>query len=177
MNDSVLLVDHEIVLDPLLLSDAEILWELIQANREYLGKYLAWVSEVRDVSSTERFIRLRVDPAGIVSAWYKVYVADQLCGIFGAKSIDGGVAELGCFIAECYQGRGIISRCVSAFSEKLTRDYDVSEIEWCCLPQNTSSVRVAERFGAVLHSVEALRVAGSSDKQILNVYRKTLSGI
>ncbi|WP_271273089.1 GNAT family N-acetyltransferase [Aliamphritea hakodatensis] len=174
MNASELVVDHEIVLVSLHESDAQVLWDLIRDNRSYLGRYLAWVEDVNDVSSTTVFIRQRVAVPGLLSAWYKVYVSGQLCGIFGAKSIIHGRAELGCFIAENSQGKGIINRCITYFSDVLVRDFGVREAEWRCLPENLSSIRVAERFGASLHATEMCEIAGSNQVQALSVYRKML---
>lgn len=174
MSASELVVDKEIKLVPLQESDAEVLWQLILENRQYLGRYLAWVADVYDVPSTALFIRQRVATPGLLSAWYKVNVSGQLCGIFGAKSIVDGRAELGCFIAENSQGKGIINRCVTYFSDVLVRDFGVQEVEWRCLPENLPSIRVAERFGATLHATEMCEVAGSSKVQALSVYRKAL---
>ena len=174
MNASELVVDNEIVLAPLQESDAAVLWDLIRENRVYLGRYLAWVADVNDVSSTAVFIRQRVAVPGLLSAWYKVYVSGQLCGIFGAKSIVDGRAELGCFIAEGCQGRGIINRCITYFSDVLVQDFGVQEAEWRCLPENLASIRVAERFGATLYATEMCEVAGSHQVQALSVYRKML---
>lgn len=174
MSASELVVDNEIELVSLQESDAEVLWQLIWENRQYLGRYLAWVADVNDESSTAEFIRQRVAVPGLLAAWYKVYVSGQLCGIFGAKSIVDGRAELGGFIAENSQGKGIINRCVTYFSDVLVRDFGVQEVEWRCLPENLSSIRVAERFGATLYETEICEVAGSSAVQTLNVYRKVL---
>ncbi len=165
-------VDDEIALVELSLVDAEELCKLIRLNHGYLSKYLAWVEQVNDLASTEDFIRQRVAVPGLVSDWYKIYINNQLCGIFGAKSVLDNRAELGCFIAENFQGQGIISRCMLSFSEYLSREYQVSVIEWRCLAENVASIKVAERFGAVLDDIEVGLITGSNEEQCLHVYRK-----
>ncbi|WP_261843766.1 GNAT family N-acetyltransferase [Aliamphritea ceti] len=170
-------VDDEINLVVLSLADAKDLHTLILRNHAYLSKYLAWAEKISDLASTEDFIRLRVAVPGLISGWYKVYVNNQLCGIFGAKSVIDNRAELGCFIAEDYQGQGIINRCMLFFTEYLSREFQVSMIEWRCLADNKASIKVVERFGAVLDDVEVGTIAGSDEMQRLCVYRKQIAKV
>lgn len=169
-----IVIDDDVELRILTVGDAGDLFRLIDTNRMYLARHLSWVDKVDSVTATEDFIRVRIDDPELNSAWYKLYVDGQLSGLFGVKSIIDGCAELGYFIAENKQGRGVIARCLTYSAKSLDRE-KVNRIALKCLPENSASISVAERFGAQFECYESINQTANDAAARLNVYIRYLS--
>ena len=142
-------ISEEVALVLLSTNDAEEMFSLIEREREMLGKYLYWVNDVVDIDSTREYLNVRLSSGLPGSTWYKITYHGQVIGVFGVKSIDlkESVAEIGYWLSSQHQGKGIISRVISAVSTRLKNKHDVCYLNIHCLEANSASISVAERAG------------------------------
>jgi ribosomal-protein-serine acetyltransferase len=139
-------------LDP---ADAEALQEVIEANRERLMRRMSW-AEASTVETTRGFIAENdgLDPLGIV-------VDGGLVGAIGARPDPlRGDAELGYWIAETHEGRGIVTRATRALIDHAFSRLGVHRITILAAPDNDRSRAIPERLGFTREGV--MREAGWS---------------
>ncbi|WP_444928945.1 GNAT family N-acetyltransferase [Microbulbifer sp. SSSA002] len=144
-------MDSDIKLDPLLESDAKIIFSLIENNRPMLEKYLYWAKAVIDLPTTEKYISDRIFSKNFGASWYKICASGKAAGIFGIKEIDllKKNAEIGYWLCKNYHGQGVMTRIVSCVSNHLKNKYHIQSLKIHCLSENSASIAVAERVGGI----------------------------
>ena len=151
------IVDKEISLELLQLHDKEELFELIDTNREHLRKWLTWVDKRTSPSDFETIIPL----------WIKNYAENngfdvgiryegQLVGMLGLHYIDwkNGTTSIGYFLSETAQGKGIITKSVSAVLDYLFDTLHIHRVEIQCAVNNHKSRAIPEKLGFVNEGVK-----------------------
>lgn len=80
---------------------------------------------------------------------FSILLHDELAGGIGIKinQHDSCICEAGYFIDEKYQRRGIASRALEILTDRAFRDIGIRRIELVIHPENTASIRVAEKNG------------------------------
>lgn len=131
---------------------AETLLALVDENRQYLRQWLAWVDDTRDVTVTERFIEATIrqfsDQLGFQSG---IFFKQKLVGITGYRPIDAvnRIGEIGYWLAQKYQGRGIMTKCNQAVVRAGFEELGLNKIEIRCATGNVRSRAMAVRLGFV----------------------------
>jgi ribosomal-protein-serine acetyltransferase len=126
-------------------SDAEELQALIDANRQRLRERMAW-AEGSTVDSTRAFIAgdgsaENLDALGLV-------VDRRLVGSMGARPDRfRGDAEVGYWIDEAHEGRGLVTRACAALIEHLFTDLKCHRVTILAAPDNPRSRAIPERLG------------------------------
>jgi ribosomal-protein-serine acetyltransferase len=142
-------VDHELELRLLAERHADELFALIDANREHLRRWLPWVDGTRSADDTRAFLKTALEAftAGreyVCGIWYR----GQLAGTMGldvdTQSMRG---EIGYWVAEPFQGRGVITRAARALTSAGFADLGLNRIAILCAIGNDRSSAVAERLG------------------------------
>jgi ribosomal-protein-serine acetyltransferase len=143
-------VDHEIELRLLGREDAPELFALTDANRAYLRQWLPWLDGVRVVADSERFIERtlltyhesRAFTAGI---WLQA----RLVGVIGHNRIDAdnAISQVGYWIGEQLQNRGIITRSCRALIQHAFDELEINRIEICAAVGNDRSQAIPLRLG------------------------------
>ncbi len=93
--------------------DADSLFALVDANRSHLRSWLPWVDAQRSAADTRSFIaqsrKAERDGTGCVAL---IRHAGEPCGTVGFNKIDAAnrSCEIGYWIREDRQGRGIVTR-------------------------------------------------------------------
>ncbi len=141
------------------------LFALIDANREHLDRWFPWIETTTTVEHSRDFIRRSLKKfaegdgfqAGIFSAGDRV-------GMIGTHYIDWNArtTELGYWLAQSAQGRGIMTRVVAGISRIFFDDYQLQRVEIRCHPDNVRSRAVPERLGFTQEGV-LRRVATLAD--------------
>ena len=168
-------LSDNLVLKPLLLSDAPALFQRIEANRSMLATYLYWVKDVVDEASCWRYIDERANSELPKRQWFGVYVNDEVSGVFAIKSIDdNGCAELGYWLSEHAHGHGVISRCVDYLATHRD-DFGIKALEFHCLSKNIASINIAKKAGANYVSTITDYFELDGQMQDLLVYRAELA--
>ena len=129
---------------------AEELFELIDRNRDFLRKWLPWPDSVTKLSDTEDFIaaqllRFQRDEALHVTIFYQ----DKIAGVLGYNRIDqvNGIGYAGYWLAQEYNGKGIMTESVKDLVHLGFEDYSLNRIDIRCAVDNHKSRAIPERLG------------------------------
>lgn len=145
-----IIVNEEIELKELSLQDSPALLQLVDANRDYLRKWMCWVDDVRELKDAKIFVdqcsfAISNKRGFTFGVWFK----GELIGELGFNSIDNfnKVGVIGYWIGHEFQGRGIIS-----ISLKRVLDFGfdylaLNRMEIRVPVNNSRSHKVAERLG------------------------------
>jgi ribosomal-protein-serine acetyltransferase len=165
LSDNLLLRD----LEP---EDAGELYELVDSNRRHLAEWMPWAGD-QDLARTERFLRTVAEKRDRGEALEGAIVIDgRIAGCAGFPIVDpvARSAVIGYWIAEEHQGRGLVTRAVSALIDHAFGELDLHRLEISAATDNVRSRAIPERLGFTQEGVlrEAEEVAGR--RQDLAVY-------
>lgn len=146
----ILPVDSGLRLVSLQPDDAEELFALTEANRAHLRRWLPWLDQTRALTATIHFINhSRAVTAAGTGLNLGIYEQNVLVGVCGYNRIDplNRNASIGYWLAADQQGRGIMSRCVSALTSYGFAKSDLHRQVIACAEDNHASAGVATRCG------------------------------
>ena len=150
-------VDEEISIELLQQHHKEELFELIDLNREHLRKWLLWVDKRKSAEDFESiipiWIRNYADNNGFDAG---IRYKGELVGMIGLHYIDwkNSSSSIGYFLSETYQGRGIVTRSVSALINYLFGTLRINRVEIQCAVGNHKSKAIPERLGFVKEGIK-----------------------
>lgn len=129
--------------------DAPELYALIDRNRSYLARWMPWAAGQTEAGTLE-FIRATrrqlADNDGIQTA----IVADgAIAGIVGLHDVAWRDAStsIGYWLAEPYQGRGLMSAAVRAYIQLVFGSWGLNRLELGAALENERSRSLARRLG------------------------------
>jgi ribosomal-protein-serine acetyltransferase len=168
-------VDRDIVVRPLRPEEAGLVYALIDANRAYIARFLPWCTPEYSVEDARKFIvqqqetYSKGDSAGGGIFFKRELVGD--IGMRGFKSPNKS-ASIGYWLAEPWQGRGIVTRCCRKLIDLAFSDYGLHRVEILAAASNVRSQAVPKRLGFVHEATlrEAVRIAdGYQDFEVYSV--------
>ncbi|MBM7571154.1 GNAT family N-acetyltransferase [Aquibacillus albus] len=143
-------VDQGISLKLIEKKDAKRIFELTESNRSYLRKWLPWVDETRKVEDTEVFIQSCLEGfANNKSITTAVQFKGEIVGVAGYNELDWSnkVAYIGYWLAEEYQGNGIMTKVAEALTDYAIRELEINRVDIRAAFENMKSRAVPERLG------------------------------
>ena len=150
-------VDDDILLRWPTMADAEDIFALVDSNREHLGRWLPWVETMRSVEDEHRWIETceRVQEEGTGTPPVLVYQG-VIAGCVGAERIDSlsKSCEIGYFLSERLQGRGIVTRACRKILSVVFDTLGMNRVQILVIPHNTRSIAIPRRFGFVYEGVQ-----------------------
>jgi ribosomal-protein-serine acetyltransferase len=170
-------VNDSVELQPLKSSHAEVLFQLIESDRQTLSRYLYWVDMIQNVEDTRHhYIEQRLSRTNYGSHWFIITDEKHAAGVIGVKSInlESRSAELGYWLHSKYSGRGIMTQSIEKTIDWLQQSHGVKAIEIQCYRENTASSQLALRIGAHQHQVIKSYAGINQTQKDLLVYRKEL---
>ncbi len=129
--------------------DAAELYRLIDENRDYLARWLPWAAG-ETLPGVHTFIkstrRQLADNNGIQTA---VIVDRRIGGVIGVHGIDwpNRSTSLGYWLAEQFQGRGVMTAAVHAYTRHAFGAWELNRVELQAAVDNARSRAIAERLG------------------------------
>ncbi len=136
-------------LRPASVEDAAVLFALVDANRAYLRVWLPWLDHNRTEDDTRSFLHAVAERgrAGRGSVWV-VEEAGVVCGLAGFNWVEptNRVCEVGYWLAAAYQGRGIMTACVSRLVRHAFEELNLNRVTLPVAVGNGRSRRVPERL-------------------------------
>lgn len=130
--------------------DAKELYELIDGNREYLRKWLAWVDCSTSEEDAARFIHscLQAEADGSGDHYF-IFKGQSIRGTIGLREINkkDRTAVIGYWIDERHQSEGIVSHYCRQLTKELSQKHKLSKIYLRFAQRNLGSRRVAEKSG------------------------------
>ncbi|GIH10766.1 N-acetyltransferase [Rhizocola hellebori] len=124
--------------------------EFIERERDHLGPWLPWALRLTDEESTRAWLQSYADDqAGGGGRIYGIWMDGELVGgtLFRVFEPRFGSAEIGVWLGEAAQGRGLITSAAKRMIEWCIEDRKMNRIEWRCVPTNKRSIAVAMRLG------------------------------
>jgi ribosomal-protein-serine acetyltransferase len=145
-----ILIEDDILLRSLQLTDAPELFRAIEESRDHLRPWLNWIDSSTKPEHTLQFIEHCVQQQdsqeGIVLGIFK---NRQIIGEIGMHHWDHTLkkAQIGYWLSQDYLGKGILNRGLLRFLDFLYKKLDLNKIEIHFSVQNKASAKVAERLG------------------------------
>jgi ribosomal-protein-serine acetyltransferase len=180
MEMKILTVDRNIYLKPAELTDAEIIFNAINANREYLRPWLPFVDFTKEPADTENFIKSSFTPEGERSdEVFLIFCDDAFAGLIGLKfnkqDRPNKKTEIGYWIIEKFQGRGLITKSCRRLIERAFNELGLNRAQLKIAVGNKRSLNVAERLNFVFEGIERdgeLLAGGFIDLKVFSVLKK-----
>ena len=139
--------------------DAEALFALIDANRERLRPWMAWVDPTLGPADTRAFIE-GVRATGSEDG-LGIYVDRTCVGGIGLRADEvNGDSEIGYWIGAAHEGKGLVTRACRALIDRAFGDLGLHRVTIRAAPDNARSRAIPERLGFREEGV--LREAGWS---------------
>lgn len=135
---------------------APLYFEIVTREREYLSKWLAWPRDVQDADFFLGFIKQSLhnyaDGKLLVCA---MFYGEQIVGNISFNTIDHNLkkVEIGYWLSELYQGKGIVSKSVSKLIEIALTELGMRKVEISVAVDNQPSRNVCERLVFSLEGV------------------------
>lgn len=150
-------VSNQIVLREIELEDSKDIFETIDSQREYLGRWLPFVAFTRSVDFSRMFIQSILEtPYEVREHTFVVLFEDKFAGVIGFKSSDKAnrKTEIGYWLSESYQKKGIITDSVVALMNFAFEELGMNRIQIRCGVGNIPSRGIPIRLGFKLEGVE-----------------------
>ena len=144
MNFTIRLIEKE---------ESDKFFELIERNRSRLKKYFP--NTVREVGSKKDAAHhLLVSHEQMEKKekyLFGLYCKDELIGYTNVKNFDWEIpkCELGYFIDEAYEGRGLMTKMVKNISDYCFEELKVLKVFLRIAKENQGSIKIAERTGFI----------------------------
>jgi ribosomal-protein-serine acetyltransferase len=138
-------------LRPLTEADADELYELVDANRTYLARWMPW-AEAQTWAGALEFIRMVAEQAATDRGFQvALTVEGSIAGLVGYHALDrdNRRVSIGYWLAEDVQGRGLMTRAVSALIDYAFDVWGLHRVEIRSAVDNARSRALCERLGLV----------------------------
>jgi len=143
-------VTEHIVLQPIDISDASDIFNTIDTQREYLGRWLPFIAFTLKIEDTRQFILsiLNVSPEDRDNT-FVIHYQDKFAGLIGFKSTDkqNKRTEIGYWLSEPYQKKGIMTLSVQSLIQLAFEEMDIHRIQIKCATGNIPSKSIPMRLG------------------------------
>jgi ribosomal-protein-serine acetyltransferase len=129
---------------------ADELFELVDKNREFLKQWLPWLDTATKHSDTKEFIETQLLRFQRGEALHvTIFHGDKISGVLGYDRIDqvNGIGHMGYWLAQEYNGKGIMTKSVKNLIELGFKYYSLNRIEIRCAVNNLKSRAIPERLG------------------------------
>jgi ribosomal-protein-serine acetyltransferase len=142
-------VDENISLEMLEEIHAASLLNVVNANRNILREWLPWVDSMLTVAHFAYYLNNTQKLAAAKTDFgYAIIVDKNIVGRIGLHHINNHnrIAEIGYWLADDMQGRGIMNKCCKAIINFAFMQLSINRIEIKCAAGNVKSIAVAEKL-------------------------------
>jgi len=150
-------IDTDLELRQLELSDSIDIFNTINSQRKYLGKWLPFVAYTHRLEDTENFINSVVNaPKDKFEYTFTIRKKDEFVGLIGLKSSDkiNRITEIGYWISERFQKEGIVTKSVDKLCDFAFKDQGFNRIQIKCAVENRLSSNIPKRLGFKFEGIE-----------------------
>ena len=150
-------IDDSIELKQLELSDAIDIFETIDSQRGYLGKWLPFVEYTTNISDTEEYVSSVVNaPKNQFEYVFTIKYNGEFAGLIGFKDSDriNKKTEIGYWLSELYQKKGIITKSVELLCDFAYKILDINRIQIKCAVGNIHSSNIPKRLRFIFEGIE-----------------------
>lgn len=145
-------IDKDLTLTLMQINDAEELFHLTDASRDYLREWLPWVDGTTTVDDSRGFIEHTIrgyqDKKSMTLA---IRYKANLVGTASFNSLDWSnkVAYIGYWLGQDYQGNGIMTRVARELTDYAITELGFNRVDIRAAFENTKSRSIPERLGFV----------------------------
>ncbi|MBD2092099.1 GNAT family N-acetyltransferase [Microcoleus sp. FACHB-1515] len=143
-------IDDELELRLFEMRHAEILFALVDQNRDRLRQWLSWVDDSRSLQDTEKFIQdslqeFESDRGFAAGIWFQ----HQLVGSLGLHDIcqRDRKATIGYWLSKTAEGKGIMTNACRGIINYLFEEQKLHRLTIRVQPENHRSRAIPERLG------------------------------
>jgi ribosomal-protein-serine acetyltransferase len=168
-----LLVKDTIHLELLKNDHARQIFDAIDQNRSFLRIWLPFVDYTRKRSDTELFIKQMTKNLKKNQDYiYTIWVQGIFAGLVGFKDTDpvNNKTEIGYWLVESMQGKGIITLSVKKLVDFAFRNLDRNRIQIKVARGNEKSAAIPKRIGFLLEGIERNGERSGNQYHDLEVY-------
>ncbi len=135
---------------------AATIFETIDRDRDYLREWLPFVDETKEISHTEAFIRSISGKDNSRDDIYTVWYKEEFAGLIGFKDTDliNRKTEIGYWLAEKMQRKGIITASVSKLVNYAFKKQGMNRIQIKVAEQNSKSEAIPIRLNFKFEGIE-----------------------
>lgn len=111
-------VSKTIVLKSPTPDDAPGLFDLVDADRQTLRRWLSWADDTEAVADEAAFLRVCQRQMAHGELWLAViWVDNRPAGMIDLHNIHDGQAEVGYWLGRAFQGRGVMTQCLKTVEQ------------------------------------------------------------
>lgn len=150
-------VNTEIELKQLEPSDSIDIFETIDDQRDYLGKWLPFVAFTKEITDTERYIDSVVNATEDRFEYvFAIRKHNEFVGLIGFKDTDkqNKKTEIGYWLSEKYQKQGIVTKSFDKLCDFAFNKLGINRIQVKCAVENTSSKNIPKKLGFKFEGIE-----------------------
>ncbi len=171
-----LIVDQNIRLKEIGFEHLRPIFNTIDSQREYLGKWLPFVELTKDISFSNQFIEDYLN-SDRINLTFAITYQKQFVGLIGLKDTDpdNKKTEIGYWLSENKQGLGIITRSCKTLIDYIFSSKDINRIQIKAATENFKSRAIPEKLGFTLEGIERdgeLHTRGFVDLAIYSLLKK-----
>lgn len=152
MSHELLTIDEHMKLVQLQPEQADILFELTDRNREYLGQFLPWPAHVKSVEDSRKHIEETIQKRIENSSYtYGIEVDGVIAGDISIRNLNEAekTPEIGYWMSPIYAGKGLMTKSVQALTDYGLGSLGLEKIVIRAEPTNVGSNKVAEKAGYI----------------------------
>ncbi len=157
LDPMVLKVASDIELIQLTLLDATTIFEAVDSQRDYLGKWLPFVAFTKEIKDTENFVNAVVNtPKDEIEYTFTIKVKNEFAGLIALKDTDrlNKKTEIGYWLSEKFQKQGIVTKSVKKLCGFAFNNLNLNRIQIKCAVGNKSSINIPKRLGFTFEGIE-----------------------
>jgi len=150
-------VSENIQLRKIQLSDSEEIFNTINNERKYLGKWLPFIENTKELSDSEKFVKAVVDlPNDTPDLIFTIRKNNAFIGLIGFKGTDveNKKTEIGYWLSEKFQKQGIMTMSVEKLCRFAFQELGINRIQIKCAIGNESSNKIPKRLNFMFEGIE-----------------------
>lgn len=149
-------VNDKIRLESATADMAPVIFETIDRDREYLKEWLPFVNFTFDLNDTIKFLKSVSDESNRRDFIYIVWYKEEFAGLIGFKDTDwvNRKTEIGYWLAEKMQHKGIITACVTKLADYAFRKLNMHRIQIKVAESNQKSEAIPKKLNFKLEGIE-----------------------
>lgn len=129
---------------------ADEIFRLTDNNRSFLRQWLPWLDQTTALEHTRGFVSEQLERFAKGEALHTtIFHEGSAVGLIGYNSIDQAnrIGHLGYWLAEDFNGKGIMSECVKDLISLGKESFSLQRIDIRCATDNLKSRAIPERLG------------------------------
>ena len=150
-------IGKEILLRQLELGDYLDIYNIINSQRAYLGKWLPFVEFTKTSDYTKEFVEGAINlPEDKKEYLFTIRYENQFVGLIGFKCTDkqNKKTEIGYWLSENFQGKGIMTKSVKRLCDFAFDELCMNRIQIKCAVENEKSKAIPKRLEFIFEGIE-----------------------